>query len=82
MLGDQKASICQLETGENISGLVFSGNVRKSNLLSSKGLTNGMTIHFNMFGAFTKHGIISNLNSIGIINMKMSRSKLRNIKFA
>jgi hypothetical protein len=59
MLGDQEAIICQSETDdkdelkslcENIKGLVCSGNVGKSNLLSSKGFTNGMTIHFNMFG--------------------------------
>ncbi len=40
--------------GENISSLVFSGNMWKSNLLSSKGFKNGMTIHFNMFGALMK----------------------------
>jgi hypothetical protein len=30
---------------ENISGLVFSGNVWKSNLLTSQGFTTGMTFH-------------------------------------
>jgi len=59
---------------------VFSGNVRKSNLLTSKGFTNGMTIHFNMFGALMKNWIGSNLNNTSIISMK-SRSKLWNTKF-
>jgi hypothetical protein len=68
--------------GENISSLVFSGNVRKSNLLTSKSFTNGMTIYFNIFGALMKNGIGSNLNSTGIISMKRSRSKLWNTKFA
>jgi len=68
--------------GENISSLVFSENMWKSNHLSSKGFTNGMTIHFNMFGALMKKGIGRNLNSIGIISMKRSMSKLRNTKFA
>lgn len=68
--------------GEDISGLVFSGNVWKSNLLASKSFTNGMTIYFNMFGALMKNGIDNNLNSTAIINMKRSRSKMRNTKFA
>jgi hypothetical protein len=34
--------------------LVFSGYVWKSNLLVNKGFTNGVTIHFNMFGALMK----------------------------
>jgi homoserine acetyltransferase len=68
--------------GENINGLVFSGNVGKSNLLTSKGFTNGMTIHFNRFGALMKNRIGSNLNSTGIISMKRSMSKLWNTKFA
>jgi hypothetical protein len=68
--------------GEDINGLVFSGNVCKSNLMASKSFTNGMTIHFNMFGALMKNGIGSNLNSTGIISMKRSRSKLWNTKFA
>ena len=42
--------------GEDINSLVFSGNVRKSNLLARKGFTNGMTIYFNMFGVLLKNG--------------------------
>jgi predicted oxidoreductase (fatty acid repression mutant protein) len=56
--------------GEDISGLVFNLNVWKNNLLACKDFTNGMTIHFNMFGALMKKGIGSNLNSTCIINMK------------
>jgi hypothetical protein len=67
--------------GKDISSLVFSRNVWKSNLLASKGFTNGMLIHFNMFGALMKNGIGSNLNSIGVISMEKSRSKLWNTKF-
>ena len=37
--------------GEDINSLVFNRNVRKSNLLTRNDFTNGMTIHFNMFGA-------------------------------
>jgi hypothetical protein len=43
--------------GKDISSLVFSRNVWKSNLLASKGFTNGMLIHFNMFGALMKKGL-------------------------
>ena len=68
--------------GEDISSLVFSGNVRKSNLLVRKGFMNGMTIYFNMFGVLMKKGIDSNMNSTSIISMKKSRSKLWNTKFA
>ena len=68
--------------GEDISSLVFNGNVWKSNLMESNGFTNGMTIHFNMFGALMKNQIGSNLNSTGIISMKRSRSKLWNTKFS
>ena len=67
--------------GEDISSLVFSGNVWKSNLMVSNGFTNGMTIHFNMFGVLMKNRICNNLNSTGIISMKRSRSKLWNTKF-
>jgi hypothetical protein len=68
--------------GKDIRGLLFSENVWKSNLMVSKGFMNGMTIHFNMFATLMKNGIDNNLNSIGIISMKRSRSKLWNIKFA
>jgi hypothetical protein len=68
--------------GKVINSLVFNRNLWKSNLLASKGFINGMTIHFNMFGALMKNGIGSNLNSIGIINMERSRSKLWNTKFS
>ena len=68
--------------GEDISSLVFSGNVRKSNLLARNDFTNGMTIHFNMFGALMKNGIGSNMNNTSIISMKRSSSKLWNTKFA
>ena len=64
--------------GEDISSLVFNGNVWKSNLMASNGFTNGMTFHFNMFGALMKNRIGSNLNSTSIISMKRSRSKLWN----
>jgi hypothetical protein len=67
--------------GKDISSLVFSRNVWKCNLLASKGFTNGMTIHFNMFGALMKKGIGSNLNSTSIISMRRSSSKLWNTKF-
>ena len=67
--------------GEDI-GLVFSGNVRKSNLLVRKGFMNGMTIYVNMFGVLMKNGIGSNMNSTIIISMKRSKSKFWNTKFA
>jgi hypothetical protein len=53
--------------GENIDGLVFNGNIWKSNLLTSHNITNGMTIYFNIFGTRMKNKIGNNLNSFGII---------------
>ena len=67
--------------GEDINSLVFNRNVRKSNLLARNDFTNGMTIHFNMFGALMINGIGSNMNSTSVISMKRSRSKLWNTKF-
>jgi len=89
MLVDQEASICNHEfmtvtresLGKDVSSLMFGGNVRKSNLLTNKCFTNGMTIHLNMLGALMKNKIGSNLNSTGVISIKRSWSKLWNTKF-
>ena len=42
---------------------------------------NIMTIYFNVLDSLIKDQIDNNLNSTCVINMKRSKSKLRNTKF-
>ena len=55
--------------------------MRKSNHMSIKGFTYGMTIDFDMFRTLMEDKINDDLNSTGIISMKRSGMILRKTKF-
>jgi len=63
--------------GKYIGKLKLQGNVGKRDNTSIKSLTNGMTIHFNMFSAIMEDGIGCNLNGISIINIERCSRVLR-----
>ena len=56
--------------GENISYLIRRDDRMKINSITSKMLTNKMTIYLNMFGAIKKNIIMSNQNDAAIVTIK------------
>jgi hypothetical protein len=74
-------SVPRKSFSEDVCSLMFGGNVRKSNHMSVKGFTDGMTIDFDMFCMLMEDKISDDLNSTCIISMKRSGIVLRKTKF-
>lgn len=61
--------------GEDICNLLTGGNMEEKNNFEIIGISDLMTVHFDLFGAFMVYMISCNLNSTSVVTVERCRLK-------